>query len=431
MVERYAVYDEIASGGMASVHFARLFGPLGFSRIVAVKKLHPTFAKDPQFVAMLLDEARLAARVRHPNVVTVQDVVTDAGEILLVMDYVAGEPLSKLLVEGERPPPAIAASVIVGTLHGLHAAHEATDERGVAMDIVHRDVSPQNVLVGTDGVARVVDFGVAKAAVRSQVTRDGQVKGKMPYMAPEQLRGGTVDRRVDLYAAGVVLWEMLAGRRLFVADSDAAMFAQVLDRVAPPPGVSPAIDELVLRALARNPGERFATAWEMARAIEQVIPPASAAEVGAWVQVRAGQVLEARSKRITEIETDAVTRPFSVRRSRDDEPTMPAGRPRRAGLVIAVGALATAAVMGWGWLSLRAPEPPTVVAPQPAPEPAAVIAPEPSPTPAPVAKPTPPAIRVAKQRSRRVAPRPAECYQMGADGILHVKPECLSDSIKR
>src|SRR5450432_1730565 len=153
-VGRYAIHEELASGGMASVHFGRLLGPVGFARTVAIKRLHPQFAKDPEFVSMFLDEARLAARVQHPNVVATIDVVATDGELFLIMDYVRGESLSKLLrtlrKQGARMPPRIAASICCGFLHGLHAAHEAKDERGSRIDLVHRDVSPQNVLVGAD-----------------------------------------------------------------------------------------------------------------------------------------------------------------------------------------------------------------------------------------------------------------------------------------
>src|SRR4051794_29784074 len=188
-VGRYALYGEIASGGMATVHFGRLLGPVGFSRTVAVKRLHAHLAKDPEFVSMFLDEARLAARVRHPNVVPTLDVVAAQGELFLVMEYVQGESFARLLhvtkSNGQRIPRDIVCAVLASVLHGLHAAHEAKSERGEALGIVHRDVSPQNILVGVDGIARVLDFGIAKAAGRAQVTREGQVRGKMAYIAPE------------------------------------------------------------------------------------------------------------------------------------------------------------------------------------------------------------------------------------------------------
>src|SRR5262245_51026591 len=170
VIGRYALHGELASGGMATVHLGRLLGPVGFSRTVAIKRLHAQYAQDPEFVSMFLDEARLAARIRHPNVVPTLDVVATSGELFLVMEYVPGESLSRLARAArdrmERMPPRIVSAIMSGVLHGLHAAHEAKSERGEPLGIVHRDVSPQNVLVGTDGVARVLDFGVAKAAGR-------------------------------------------------------------------------------------------------------------------------------------------------------------------------------------------------------------------------------------------------------------------------
>ncbi len=309
---RYVLHDEIAAGGMASVHLGRLRGSVGFSRTVAIKRLHPQFAKDPEFVAMFLDEARIAARIRHPNVVPTLDVVDADGELFLVMDYVEGESLARLVracQRGGAPPPVrLVSAIVIGTLHGLHAAHEAKGELGEALGIVHRDVSPQNVLVGLDGVARVLDFGVAKALGRSQVTREGQLKGKLPYMAPEQIRrGGSVSRRTDVYAAAVVLWEALTARRLFQGDDEAQILAAVLDgHVDPPshftPGISPQLDALVLRGLAADPMQRFESAREMASALERIVPPATGAEVSSWVERLAGEALAKRSARVAAIE---------------------------------------------------------------------------------------------------------------------------------
>src|SRR5580698_2040686 len=204
IVGRYAIYGEIAAGGMATVHFGRLLGPVGFTRTVAIKQLYPHFARDAEFVAMFLDEARLAARIRHPNVIQTIDVVADNGELFLVMDYVESEPVSRLIRlargMGEPIPLRIATSIVCGALHGLHAAHEATSDRGESLGIVHRDVSPQNILVGIDGVPLVIDFGVAKAIGRAHTTRDGNLKGKVSYMAPEQLEGRAT-RRSDIFAA--------------------------------------------------------------------------------------------------------------------------------------------------------------------------------------------------------------------------------------
>ncbi len=300
VVGRYALYNEIAAGGMATVHIGRLLGPVGFARTVAVKRLHPQFAKDPEFVSMFLDEARLAARVQHPNVVATIDVVATDGELFLIMDYVRGESLSKLLrtvrKAGERMPPRIAASICCGFLHGLHAAHEAKNERGDRIDLVHRDVSPQNVLVGADGIARVLDFGIAKAAGRMQVTRDGQIKGKLAYMPPEQLSGKSLTRAVDIYAGAVVLWETLTGERLFKGDTESETLAKILyDDVPAPSSVVPsltkAFDAPLLRALSRDASKRHATARELAFELEKCVGIASGSEVGEWVENIVGPLL--------------------------------------------------------------------------------------------------------------------------------------------
>lgn len=311
-IGRYALYGEIASGGMATVHFGRLLGPVGFSRTVAIKTLHPQFAKDPDFVAMFLDEARLAARIRHPNVVPTLDVVSTDDELVLVMDYVQGESLARLIRTSRRQgvtiPPRIATAVLAGVLQGLHAAHEAKNERAEPLGLVHRDVSPHNVLVGTDGVPRVLDFGVAKAAGRVQTTRDGQLKGKLAYMAPEQVRGGTVDRRTDVYAASIVLWEALTCRRLFDGDDDAQVFGKVLEAVVPAPSavvptIPKALDAIVLRGLDRDPEKRFQTAKEMAVALEKTILFATTSSIGEWVEKTAGDVLAKRADLVAEMES--------------------------------------------------------------------------------------------------------------------------------
>ncbi len=308
---RYLLFGEIASGGMASVHFGRLSGAAGFARMVAIKRLHANFAKDPSFVTMFLDEARLAARIRHPNVVSTLDVVATDGEIFLVMDYVHGQSLSRLWRAmrkiNRQTDPRIVAAIMSCVLHGLHAAHEAKGERGEPLDIVHRDVSPQNILVGADGVSRVLDFGVAKAAGRMQTTREGRIKGKIAYMPPEQLEDATVTRQTDIYAAAVVTWEMLTGRRAFDGEHEAAVVAAVLGHPLPSPSklvprVPVAFDVVVMRGLARNANRRYATAREMALDLERCAGIASMSEVGDWVQTYARDELARRDRRMAAIE---------------------------------------------------------------------------------------------------------------------------------
>ncbi len=331
IVGRYALYGEIASGGMAVVHYGKLLGAVGFQRPVAIKRLHPQLARDPAVRDMFIDEARLASRIRHPNVVPSLDVVADGKDLLLVMEYVHGESLQQLLramrKRGQTIPLRITLAIVSALLHGLHAAHEATTEEGEPLSVVHRDVSPQNVLVGVDGVSRVLDFGIARAAVRLEHTRDGIVKGKLAYMAPEQLGGATVDRRADVYAASVILWEMVAGRRLFVKDDGGTVMVDKLlaGKIEPPsrfaPGTPKLLDAIVLHGLARNPEQRFATAREMALALEKLGDFARPSEIGEWVEGLAAEALTSRTVRLQEVERSSST--FRVARPRPAERELP------------------------------------------------------------------------------------------------------------
>lgn len=308
---RYALHAELAAGGMAVVYLARQTGAVGFGRTVAIKRLHPHLAKDPYFATMFLDEARLAARITHPNVVPTLDVVATDNELFLVLEYVRGETLSGLLRAARKAnvtiPVNIAAAIGAGLLAGLHAAHEARDEQGKPLNIVHRDVSPQNLIIGADGVPRVLDFGVAKAASRLQTTREGQLKGKIPYMAPEQL-AGDVTARSDVYSAAVVIWETLTRQRLFRGETEAQVLHLVMTMTAPPPSsvnpeVPPALDAIVLKGLAREPANRYATAREMGAALEASIPLASTMKIAEWVDGLIGPTLAARDAIRAEIES--------------------------------------------------------------------------------------------------------------------------------
>ncbi len=312
VIGRYVLYGRISSGGMATIHFGALQGPVGFSRTVAIKRLHRQFARDPAFVAMFLDEARIAARIRHPNVVPILDVVAAEGELFLVMDYVQGESLRRLVELSARQEmplsPRIAAAIFCGCLHGLHAAHETTDERGDCLRVVHRDISPTNILVGVDGIARVLDFGVAQASGRLHTTETGKTKGKTPYLSPEQVYGQSVDRRSDVYSASVCLWEALTGRALFYSPNEGATIYKILTGKIPPPSryapdLSPALDEVVMRGLSRAPPERFQTARDMAMALEQAVGIASPSEVAQCVQLLANNTLACRTAKLLEIES--------------------------------------------------------------------------------------------------------------------------------
>jgi serine/threonine-protein kinase len=325
VVGRYAIFDEIASGGMATVHLGRLLGAAGFSRTVAIKKLHPQFARDAEFAAMFMDEAHLASRISHPNVVQTIDVVPSGKDILLVMEYVHGVPFAQLLGTsrrtGWRVPPRIIAGVMVGALEGLHAAHEARSETGAPLGVVHRDVSPQNVLVGIEGVPRVIDFGVAKAMGKMHATREGQLKGKLAYMSPEQVRGVDVTRLSDVFSAAIVLWEALMAERLFDGKNPAELIMQVLSEpIRPPrskfPDLPEELEAVVMKGLSRDPAGRFATAREMAVALEAAAGVAPAREIAEWVEAMAGPALAQRAKLLEAIERSVAAPPTAGERTR-------------------------------------------------------------------------------------------------------------------
>jgi serine/threonine-protein kinase len=311
VVKRYQTFGEIASGGMATVEYGRLLGPHGFSRAVAIKRLHAHFAKDPAFAAMFIDEARLSARLMHANIIQTLDVIERPGEIAIVMEYVHGEALSSVLelasARGERVPVKVAAALVSSVLHGLHAAHETRTERDELLGVVHRDVSPQNILVGSDGVPRILDFGIAKAVDQLRSTPSGEIKGKLAYIAPEQLRGQAVDRRADVFGAAAVLWETLTGFMLFHAESSSVLVQRVLQEPIRPPSahiaeIAPELDAIVMRGLAREREQRYATAREMALELERKIGIATQSEVSDWLQHIAGDALEQRASQLRRLQ---------------------------------------------------------------------------------------------------------------------------------
>jgi eukaryotic-like serine/threonine-protein kinase len=309
-VGRYEVLLPIASGGMATVYLARAVGPRGFEREVALKLVHPHLRDDERLAADLIEEAKLSVRIRHPNVVPVLDAGDDPAGVYLAMDYVEGESLSGLVraaaAAGIDLPASIAMRVLLDGLAGLHAAHELGDAAGRSLELVHRDFSPQNLLVGTDGHSRLADFGVARAATRIAQTQTGVVKGKIGYMAPEQVRGRPLDRRCDVWAAGVLAWELLAGRRLHPSSDVSTMF-EIVQK--PPPRlrsvraeIAPALDEAVAEALRMEVRERCPTAARFAsRLVDAGAEVASPAEVAAYVTRAVGQRLQTRRARVAEV----------------------------------------------------------------------------------------------------------------------------------
>ncbi len=312
-IGRYALFEQFAAGGMATVHFGRLDGAGGFSRVVAIKRLLPELVQNEDFKEMLLKEARLAARVRHPNVVPTLDVVASKGDVLLVLEYVHGESLNTLCraqVKDKKDyvPIDIAASVMHGVLQGLEAVHDATDETGKSLGLVHRDISPPNVIVGSDGLARVLDFGIAKALEQLDDSMPNRVKGKSGYMSPEQIRGERLTQRSDVFSCGIMLWEMLATRRLFSAPVETARMQSILDGNYPRPRtlrseISPELDEVVMRALSLRPEDRFQDPRSFAAALERATPSASNRKVADWVNLLAEDRLKERARLVAMVET--------------------------------------------------------------------------------------------------------------------------------
>jgi eukaryotic-like serine/threonine-protein kinase len=291
---------ELASGGMASVFLARSESDNGLGRMVAVKLIHPHLSSDREFVEMFMDEAELASKIRHPNVCAVLDYDLRQDQPYIAMEYLVGESLLSLQKRIERAekldPVRLAACVarmLADACEGLHAAHELNDPEGEPQHVVHRDVSPENVFVTYDGVAKVMDFGVAAAAHKRHRTQTGMVKGKFASIAPECLKGSKPDRRADLWGIGVIAWELLTGKRLFRRDTDVDTLLAVSDApISPPselrPGLPSALDEIVLRALARDPEQRYATARELGRDLSRFCArdgeAVTSADVAAWLR---------------------------------------------------------------------------------------------------------------------------------------------------
>jgi serine/threonine-protein kinase len=442
--DRYEVIGPIGKGGMAVVYLARLVGAAGFSRLVAVKRLTPERADEPTAAEALIDEARVAGQLHHPNVVPVLDALQYDGELFVVMEYVDGLSVGQLLrgleARGQRVPPRIAASVMCGVLEGLHAAHTVRDEDGELLSIIHRDVSPNNILVGTDGVARLTDFGIAKSEQRMSATLPGQVKGTPGYMSPEQITAQPLLPCSDVYSAGLVLWELLVGEKVTARTPTPALAPGAL----PPPSacgaqVRPEVDQVVMKAIAQMPAARFESARAFAEALEQVCPPLPAREVSAWLQEAAADTLAQRAAYLENVKAGghSLEMPAGTTSSSEQMP------PRRR-FPLALGTLAlavvVAGVVAWRWphspapLPIADPEPPHATAeptpspPEPVAEPAPSTALEPTPTPTPVPAhvaqtPAEPA------RPRHPSPRKdKKCdppYAIDAQGIRHLRPECL------
>ncbi len=277
---KYRIIAELGSGGMATVYLAVVRGPSGFSKLVVVKVLRSHLGQDPETVSMFLDEARLAARLHHPNVVQTNEVGAEAGQHLLVMEYLDGVTLNELLDRARRRgtplPMGMHLRIIHEALNGLHYAHELADFDGSPLELVHRDISPHNLFVTFDGQAKVLDFGIAKVANSSHDTRTGVIKGKIRYMSPEQIAGDRVDRRADIFSVGAMLWEAATGERLWKGRSDVEIMTRVVNGAIPAPRESDPranelLDRICRKALAINRDDRYATCLDLQADLEKLL----------------------------------------------------------------------------------------------------------------------------------------------------------------
>ncbi len=288
-VGRYELIHRIAHGGMATVYLGRAKGKAGFEKVVAVKVIHPHLASEAEFVAMFLDEARIAARLHHPHVVETLDLGESDGAYYMVMEFIEGENLAALIraTKREKLPLSVVLQLLADTLDGLGAAHELCNVDGLPYRLVHRDVSPHNILINLDGWAKVGDFGIMKAAGKTSNTKTGELRGKLAYMSPEQARGTNLDLRTDLFAVGVIGWELVTGRRLFARETEALTLERVMAGEIPPidrgpEGDRPELGEpaaselaeglqaLLVRALAAAPDDRFGSAAEMLAEVKRL-----------------------------------------------------------------------------------------------------------------------------------------------------------------
>jgi serine/threonine protein kinase len=303
----YEPLVRLASGGMASLYIARHAGAGGFERLVVIKRVHSHLLGNRQFCDMFLDEARISSLIRHSNVVPVIDIAEANGEVFLVLEYVESLSLAQLLAAakaaGELLSPAVVSRIMSDALAGLHAAHEALDIRGVSMQVVHRDVSPQNILVDTHGMSSIIDFGIAKAASQLATTGSGLFKGTFRYMAPEQVKQQPLDRRADIFSAGVVLYEALTGRGLFRGDDEgdtvlSVLVTEIPDPSSIAPGVPEPLDAVAREALERRRDRRFPTAARFREALEAACVPAPTDEVASVVARLGGVILGERREEL-------------------------------------------------------------------------------------------------------------------------------------
>ncbi len=346
---RYRILSRLRAGGMATLYLGKRTGAAGFARPVAIKVIHPHLAEDPRFVKMFVDEATLSAKIDDPHVVHVEELGEAHGTYFLVMEYVDGISLAQLLRELGRRKRALSIDlttwIAAQIAAGLHAAHEATNEAGEPLGIVHRDVSPHNVLLAFKGHVKLIDFGIAKSRTQTKDTQTGSLRGKLAYMPPEQAWGKSVDRRADVYALGVVIWEMLTMRRLFDADNDFLLLERVRAPSVKPPsavvkGIPAALDDAVMKALSPDPANRPASAEELRALLAHAVPSMTAKtakDLNAVLHAVVPDLIKGARDRLTELlgEQDRPSAPPGANdQGRDEEAltTMTIERPEATAL---------------------------------------------------------------------------------------------------
>lgn len=456
---KYVLIRKLAEGGMAEIFLAKQTGAEGFERDVVIKCMLDHFTQYRDFIAMFLDEARLAARLHHPNIVQITDLGVADNRYFICMEYLAGEDLDSVIAaahyRGEHTPVPIAARIMLSVLEGLEFAH-GYQEQGRLVGLVHRDISPSNIFVTYQGTVKVLDFGIAKANSRVTQTQPGLLKGKWGYMSPEQARGEQIDARSDLFSVGITFHELLSARRVFERDNEIGVLLALMDQPIPPPSqrradVPPALDRIVMKALERRPQDRYASAAEMRADLEEFLRGTPSVpgmtQLAQYMQGLFGPAEVERKTKIPSLTELAalsaqppqqpqvdpiayektVVRPSdpgipAVAADRVQAPAIntgvdiaPAARPltvnerapappppaRSQGLSMAVGALAALALVGlgggaaWYFIPRAAPPPTVIVTPAPAPPP--VVTPAPAPAPALPPAPAPPPEPVAQQ----------------------------------
>jgi serine/threonine-protein kinase len=432
---RYQIIRRLALGGMAELYLARQLGEAGYEKVVALKRVLPHLAEDPAFVKMFLNEARLAAGLNHSGIAQVMDFGSEAGEHFMALEYVHGRSVFQLLREAGRALPRAVALTIVHEVAGaLHYAHERNGPDGMPLGLVHRDVSPSNVLVSYDGDVKLVDFGIAKATAHSHATQTAAIKGKIAYMAPEQLRGEALDRRSDVFALCVVLYELVLGRRCFSAPGEFALINRVAEaRFTRPskldPDIEPEIEALLLEGLSVSPDDRPASG----RALQLRVEALADTHGLRLSKLRVAEFMETTFGVVDYPRTDML--PVTLPSESTQPPTLVEPPPKRSRAAW-LGVAAALGVLGLGGLAARTEDPPSEPVPAAVPEPVvqpAVVAPQPppaDPVPAPAIpepedevvveetpppKPKPASGRRSKKKRRRAGSKKKAASSPGLD----------------